>query len=58
MFLKQNKTVFWGEIFSFWQKNSNELIYALLDDLESADKDDIDDLLNDSDTEFIAHRRN
>ena len=33
---------------------SSEQIYALLDDLESADEDDIDNLLNDSDTEFIA----
>ena len=29
-------------------------MYALLDDAESADKDDIDNLMNDSDTDFIA----
>ena len=29
-------------------------MYALLDDVESADKDDIDNLMNDSDTDFIA----
>ena len=36
---------------------SIEQIYALLDDVESADEDDIDDidnLMNDSETEFIA----
>ena len=33
---------------------SSEQIYALLDDVESADKDDIDNLINDSDTDFIA----
>ena len=33
---------------------SSEQIYALLDDVESADEDDIDNLMNDSDTEFIA----
>ena len=33
---------------------SSEQIYALLDDVESADKDDIDNLMNDSDTEFIG----
>ena len=36
-------------------ENSNgEQIYALLDDVESADEDDIDNLMNDSDTEFIV----
>ena len=29
-------------------------IYALLDDVESAEKDDIDNLMNDSDTDFIT----
>ena len=29
-------------------------MYTLLDDVESADKDDIDNLMNDSDTDFIA----
>ena len=33
---------------------SSAKIYALLDDVESASKDDIDSLMNDSDTEFIA----
>ena len=33
---------------------SSEQIYALLDVAGSADKDDIDNLMNDSDTEFIA----
>ena len=31
-----------------------EQIYALLDDAESADGDDIDNLMNDSDTELTA----
>ena len=33
---------------------SSEQIYALLDDVESVDEDNIDNLMNDSDTEFIA----
>ena len=33
---------------------SREQIYALLDYVQSADRDDIDNLMNDSDTEFIA----
>ena len=33
---------------------SSEQIYALQDDVESADEDDIDNLMNDSDTESIA----
>ena len=33
---------------------SSEQIYALLDDVEIADQDDIDNLMNDSDNEFIA----
>ena len=33
---------------------SSEQIYALLDDVESADEDDIDNLMNDSDTAFLA----
>ena len=36
---------------------SSEQIYALLDDVESADEDDIDNLMNDSDTEFIAEEQ-
>ena len=35
-------------------ESSSEQIYALLDDVDSADEDDIDSLINDSDTEFIA----
>ena len=34
---------------------SNEQIYALLDDVERADEDNIGNLMNDSDTEFIAN---
>ena len=33
---------------------SSEEVYALLDNVEIADKDKIDNLMNDSDTEFIA----
>ena len=33
---------------------SSGQIYALLDDLESADEDDLYNLMNDSDTEVIA----
>ena len=33
---------------------SSVQIYALLDDVESPDENDIDNLMNDSDTEFIA----
>ena len=33
---------------------SSEQILALLDDVGSADEDDIDNLMNDSDTGFIA----
>ena len=36
------------------KKASSEQIFALLGDVESADKDVIDSLMNDSDTEFIA----
>ena len=32
---------------------SSEQIYVLLDDVESADEDDIDNLMNDSDIEFM-----
>ena len=62
LFSKQNKTVFRGEMatngteryFYIDENTSSEQIYALLDDVESAGKDDIDNLMNDSDTEFIA----
>ena len=37
---------------------SSEQIYALLHDVESADEDDIDKLMNDCDTEFIAEEKN
>ena len=40
--------------FHFDENASSEQIYALLDDAESANEDDIDNLMNDSDTEFIA----
>ena len=40
--------------FHIGEKASSEQIYTLLDDVESADEDDIDNLMNDSDTEFIA----
>ena len=36
------------------ENSSSEQIYALLDDVESANEDNIDNLVNDSDTEFIA----
>ena len=36
------------------KNTSSEKIYALLDDVESADQDCIDNLVNDFDTEFIA----
>ena len=52
---KQNKAVFLRrDILILTRSTSNEQIYASLDDVESADKDDIDNLLNDSDSEFIA----
>ena len=36
---------------------SSEQIYDLLDDVGSADEDDIDNLMNDSDTKFIAEEK-
>ena len=36
---------------------SSEQIYALLDDVESAEEDEIDNLMNDSDTEFITEEK-
>ena len=61
LLLKQNKTK-WGEIETNGRKRhfhideiaSSEQIFALLDDAESADEDDIDNLMNDSNTEFIT----
>ena len=38
------------------ENDSSEQIYALLDDVEKADKDDIDNLMNDSDNDFIAQK--
>ena len=35
----------------------NVQIYDLLDDVGSADEDDIDNLMNDSDTKFIAEEK-
>ena len=40
--------------FHFDKNASSEQIYALLDDEESADEDYLDNLVNDSDTQFIA----
>ena len=43
---KQNKAVFLRrDILILTRNTSNEQIYASLDDVESADKDDIDNLL-------------
>ena len=42
------------EIFSYDENAGSEQIYPLLDDVESADEDDIDNLMNYSDAEFIA----
>ena len=36
------------------EKASSAQIYALLDDVDSADEDDIDNLMNDFDAQFIA----
>ena len=55
LFSKQNKTVFWGEMATNGRKRyihidenaSSEQIHALLDDVESADEDDIENLMND-----------
>ena len=40
--------------FHIGEKASSEQIYALVDDVESADEDEIDNLMNDSDTKFIT----
>ena len=40
--------------FDIDENTSSEQIYASLVDVESADEDDIDNLMNDSDAEFIA----
>ena len=55
LFWKQNKTVFWGQMatngrkryFHIDENASSEQIHALLDDVESADEDDIENLMND-----------
>ena len=60
--MKQNKTVFWGEIatngrkrcFHIDENTNSEQTYTLFDGVESADEDDIDNLMNNSDTEFIT----
>ena len=62
LFSKHNKAIFCGEMvtngrkrhFHSDEKASSGQIYALLDDVESADKNEIDNLMNDSDTEIIA----
>ena len=52
---KQNKAILLRRnILILTKSTSIEQIYASLDDAERADKDDIGNLLNDSDTEFIA----
>ena len=40
--------------FHIGENASSKQIYALFDDVESADEDDTDNLINDSDTKFIA----
>ena len=55
-------TVFWDEMvtnrrkryFHIDENASSEQIYALLDYAESGDKDNINSLINDSDTELTA----
>ena len=42
--------------FNIDENVSSEQRYALLDDVESADQDDIGNLMNDFDTEFIAEK--
>ena len=42
--------------FHIGENTSNEQIYALIDDVESADEDDIDNLMNNFDNEFIAEK--
>ena len=44
----------WKRYFHIDEKASSEQMYALLDDVDSDDEDDIENLMNDSDTEFIA----
>ena len=43
--------------FHFDENASSEQIYALLDNVETTDEDDIDNLMNYSDTEFIAEEQ-
>ena len=64
MFSKQNKTVFSGKMatngrkryFHIDENASSEQKYASLDDAESADEDDMHNVMNDFDTEFIAEK--
>ena len=42
------------DIFIFDENASSEQICALLDDVEISDDNDVENLKNDSDTEFIA----
>ena len=42
--------------FHIGKNASSEQISALLDDVESADEDEIDNLVNDSETEFITEQ--
>ena len=64
MFSKRNKTVFQARWRLTVEKDTFILTktlegnkYALLDDVESADEDDGDNLMNDSDTEFVAEEK-
>ena len=42
--------------FYFGENTNSEQIYDLLDGVESADEDDIDNLMNDYDTEFLKNK--
>ena len=62
LFSKQNKTDFWDEMatnvrkryFHIDKNATSEQIYALLDNVESTDEEDMGNLMNDSDSELIA----
>ena len=42
--------------FSIDENSSSKEIYALLDDIDSGDELDVDNLVNDSDTELMVER--
>ena len=46
-----------NKYFHIDENASSEQIYPLLDDVEIDKKDEIDNLMNDSDTEFIAEKK-